>query len=65
MLDFCILIYYLCKLTTCFLDSYSNKTDKYYIEVSLSSFNAEDDSLDDTPVYLYDDNIWNDVEYVF
>lgn len=30
MLDFCILIYYLCKPTTCFLDSYSNKTDKYY-----------------------------------
>ena len=30
MLDFCILIYYLCKLTTCFLDSDSNKTDKYY-----------------------------------
>lgn len=43
----------------------NGKADKYYIEILLSSFNSEDDPLDDTPVYLYDENILNDYQYLY
>lgn len=42
-----------------------DKADTFYVEIAISSFNAEDDKLDDTPVYLYDDNIWNDYKYLY
>lgn len=43
----------------------TNKTDNYYIEIALTKFNEETDSLDDTPVYMYDDNTWNDFKYLY
>lgn len=43
----------------------AGKTDTYYIEVAISTFNAEDDLLEDTPSYLYDDNQWNDYRYLY
>lgn len=43
----------------------AGKTDTYYIEVAISTFNAEEDLLEDTPVYLYDENKWNDYKYLF
>lgn len=41
------------------------KADTYYIEVAISAFNNEEDILDDTPIYLYDENKWNDYKYLF
>lgn len=42
-----------------------NKADIYFIEVAISTFNAPDDKLEDTPVYLYDDCVWNDYKYLY
>ncbi|MCR4762239.1 MAG: hypothetical protein K5696_01780, partial [Lachnospiraceae bacterium] len=39
-------------------------TDKFFIEIQLSTFNSEDDDLSDTPLYLYDDNKLNDFRYL-
>lgn len=43
----------------------TGKTHKYYVEILISSFNAEDDILDDTPIYLYDENPFNDYKYLY
>jgi len=39
------------------------RTDRYFIEISVSKFNSEPDDLKDTPVYLYDDSTLNDYKY--
>lgn len=43
----------------------TNKADYYYIEIALTKFNEDMDTLEDTPVYMYDDNQWNDFKYLF
>lgn len=44
---------------------HTNKADNYYIEIALSKFNEDTDPLDDTPVYMYDDDQWNDFKYLY
>ena len=37
---------------------------RFFIEIQLSTFNAGDDDMSDTPLYLYDDDPWNDYRYL-
>jgi len=43
----------------------TQKADTYYIEVDLTRFNSSLDTMEDTPVYMYDNNTWNDLKYLY